>query len=166
MTESTTNKTGADLLAEHLTKITDTGISFLSSINLDNYLEESWPSLPYAENTKYKATSANGSILTLLNTSSLANGRETAGAELSFTGSDGTRLSTKFLNKQPQNEGYGPVSASIAVDWVYGGSKAFTSDDLHLLIFFGKPEWALSSDVRASDLWRKNAHALLNQRDL
>lgn len=131
-TPSSSNKTGAELLSSHVVDVIGTDLPFTSKILIDDYLQESWQPLPYAENVRYKAISGNNSSLTLLNTSLLGNGRETRGSEISFIGSDGARLSNKILQKEPQNGGYGPKNSSIALDWAYIGSKAVTSDDLKI----------------------------------
>lgn len=130
--ESATNKTGVELLDQYLADIAKASLPFVSKIDLDKYLRETWQPFPYAHNVKYKATSAQGSSLALLNIASLGNGIETSGTELTFVGSDGARLANKYLAKQPQNSGYGPQTSSIALDWAYGSSNALASDDMKI----------------------------------
>ena len=132
MSQETSSKTGAELISAVSQDIAALSLPFLDQVKLQPYALESWTAAPYADNVRYNATSAQGTSLSLLFSSSVAKGTQANSLDMTLGGSDGARLTQKRSEKSPADGSFGAINGSFAFAWTYTGAKDSAADDLKI----------------------------------
>ena len=126
-------KSGGELIKQYAQSGAE--IPFFGQISLDSYItSEAWLQKNYSNNVSYSSTSSKGTKLTFLNQSTIVEGIETTGLDITLVGSDGKKLVQTSTEHKPPNNTFGLIDNAFQLQWTDPGATRAKTDDIKISV--------------------------------
>jgi Ca2+-binding RTX toxin-like protein len=135
-------------------------IPFFGQISLDSYItSETWPQKNYSNNVSYSSTSSKGTKLTFLNKSTIVEGIETTGIDITLVGSDGKKLVQTSTQNKPPNNTFGLIDNAFQLEWTDPGATKAKTDDVKISVVISAND---STQAFGTDGWKFTGSSLFS----
>jgi Ca2+-binding RTX toxin-like protein len=151
-------KSGGELIKQYAQGAAE--IPFFGQISLDSYItSEAWLQKNYSNNVSYSSTSSKGTKLTFLNKSTLVEGIETTGIDITLVGSDGKKLVQTSTENKPANNTFGLIDNAIQLQWTDPGATKAKTDDVKISVVISANN---STQAFGTDGWKFTGNSLFS----